>query len=220
MKKEIKIEVPKDYSAITLRKYLEMHKDLDTYKEDPEAVDATLFHHLCGVDPYTLQQIDNTTYNQIKEQLFSFLGKHEYPLKRTVKIGDDEYGFEPNLSDIAYGAYVDISKYDTFSIDENWASIMSILYRPVKQKIGALYTIEPYGGYTNPEFWLDVSMDVHFGAYFFFINLSLDLESVILKSLTENPEMPTNIKGILQESGELMNQYSRLQTESYSKLRK
>jgi hypothetical protein len=217
MKKEIAIVVPNDYSAITLRKYLEMHKDLETYKDDPEAVDATLFHHLCGLDPNMLHKIDNNTYSQIKEQLFSFLGKHDYPLKRTVKLGEVEYGFEPNLSDIAYGAYVDISKFDTFSIDENWASIMSILYRPVNKKVGALYTIEPYGGYTNPEFWLDVSMDVHFGAYFFFINLSLDLESVILKSLMENPEMPTNIKEILQESGELMNQSSHLRTENFSK---
>ena len=32
MKKEITIEVPNDYSAITLRKYLKMSRDLETFK--------------------------------------------------------------------------------------------------------------------------------------------------------------------------------------------
>ena len=51
MKKEIQIEVPNDWSAITLRKYLEMYKDLKAYEGESDAVMATLFYHLCGVTP-------------------------------------------------------------------------------------------------------------------------------------------------------------------------
>lgn len=216
MKKEIKISVPNNYSAITLKKYLEMHKDMEAYKDDEEAVHAILFYHLCQIEADTLQKIDNETYNGIKNQLFSFLGNHEHQLKRIVVLNGKEYGFEPNLSEMAYGAYVDISKYDTFTIDENWAKVMSILYRPITKKVGALYEIEPYNGYIDEELWLEAGMDIHFGAYFFFINLSRDLGNDILKSLMQTEEMPTSIKSILEKSGELTNQYLHFLTGSYS----
>ena len=210
MKKEIKIEVPKDYSAITLRKYLELLNDLKTYEDDEEAKEAAMFWHLCGIDAHTLQKIDKGLLDRIKEQLYSFLNKTDYPLHRTVKIGEVEYGFEPNLSEMAYGAYVDISKYDSVTIDENWAKIMSILYRPVVKKMGALYDIQPYSGKIEEELFLDVPMSVHFGTYFFFIYISKELMSDILNSLIQkdSAELPPNIKSILAKSGELINQSS------------
>lgn len=212
MKKEIKIEVPKDYSAIPLRKYLELLKDLKTYEDDEEAKEAVMFWHLCGIDAHTLQKIDKGLLDKIKEQLYGFLNKTDYPLHRTVKIGEVEYGFEPNLSEMAYGAYVDISKYDGVTIDENWARIMSILYRPVTKKMGALYDIEPYKGKIDEELFLDVPMSVHFGTYFFFTYISRELMNDILNSLIQKDtaELPPNIKSILAKSGELINQSSSL----------
>jgi hypothetical protein len=217
MKKQIEITVPKDYSAISLKKYLNMQNDLKAYKDDSEATDAAIFYHLCGLDPITLGKIDTDTYQKIKEQLISFLGKTDFPLRRTIKIGDVEYGFEPNLGEMAYGAYVDISKYDTIDIDKNWAKIMSILYRPVEKKMGALYSIKKYDGNIDEELFEEVSMDVHFGAYFFFINLSMELAKDILNSLKDQAEIPHNIKSILAESGELIKQLSPLQTKTSSK---
>jgi hypothetical protein len=217
MKQQLEITVPKDYSAISLKKYLKMHEDLKTYKDDDEATDATIFYHLCGLDPMTLKKIDTDTYYKIREQLISFLGKTDFPLKRTILIGGKEYGFEPNLGEMAYGAYVDISKYDTIDIDKNWSKIMSILYRPVTKKIGALYSIEKYEGYIDEELFNDVSMDVHFGAYFFFINLSMELATDILSSLKDQAEIAPHIKLILERSGELIKQSSLLPTEIYSK---
>lgn len=217
MKQQIEITVPKDYSAISLKKYLKMHEDLKTYKDDDEATDATIFYHLCGLDPITLKKIDTDTYYKIREQLISFLGKTDFPLKRTILIGGKEYGFEPNLGEMAYGAYVDISKYDTIDIDKNWAKIMSILYRPVTKKVGALYSISKYDGNIDEELFEEVSMDVHFGAYFFFINLSMELATDILNSLKDQAEIAPHIKLILERSGELIKQSSLLPTEIYSK---
>jgi hypothetical protein len=202
MKKEIQITVPSNYKAITLRKYLELHKDLELYKEDHEATTAALFYHLCGMTPEIVNAIDTETYNKIKEELFSFLSNNEYPLYRTFKIGDVEYGFEPNLSQMAYGAYLDISKYNELTINEDWAKVMSILYRKVSSKQGALYDIEPYTGREDHTIFYNVDMEVHFGALFFFINLSKDLLKDTLNSLKDHPEIPHNIKSILERSGE------------------
>ena len=207
MKKEITIEVPNNYSAITLRKYLKMQKDLETFNGDMEATTAALFYHLCHIEPEMMKKIDTETFTKIKEQLFSFIGKNDFQLIPFVTINGVEYGFEPNLSQMAYGAYMDITKFGDLKINDDWAQVMSILYRPIDKKIGLNYSIEPYDGDIKPELWLDVTMDVHFGAQFFFINLLKELQISILNSLKEKVE-ETSYKSILAKSGEVMQQSS------------
>jgi hypothetical protein len=156
---------------------------------------ACVLHHFCKVPADILGQLDIDTYSNIKNDLIGFMGKTDLPLQRLIMIGGREYGFEPNLSKIAYGAYLDISKYDTFTIDENWSKIMSILYRPVVKKRGALYEIETYKGEINEEPFLKLGMDIHFGALSFFLHLLTDLPPVIQNSLMkEVEEQPNNTK--------------------------
>ena len=202
MKHEIKLEVPKDWSGITLRQYLALKKDIESYKDEEDAVFACILHHICRFPVQYIQQMDIDTYLSIKKDIASFISKIEHPLKRFIEIDGVEYGFEPNLSQMAYGAYVDISKYETLEMNEKWAEIMSILYRPVVKKQGALYDIKKYDGDIFSEKFLDVTMDKHWGALFFFKDLLADLQNYILSSLKkEYPELHRNIKSILQKNG-------------------
>jgi len=191
--KELKIVVPKDWSAITLREYLRFQKDLEIYGEEETGYMACLLHHFCKVPTDYIGQLPSDMYGEIKVDLMEFIGKTDLPLQRIIKIGDKEYGFEPNLSKIAYGAYLDITKYDTLTIDENWAKIMSILYRPIKKKSGALYDIESYKGIENGELFQNVGMDVHFGTMHFFLTLLQGLQNYILNSLRMEKEQVPNI---------------------------
>lgn len=217
MIKSIKVKALTDWKDVTLKKYLEMMGDIEAYRDDQEAVDALMLHHLAGIPYEELNNITKESHDILKEKLSKFLKPEDMPLQKFVIIGDIEYGFEPNLSKMTYGAYADISQYDTISIDKNWAKIMSILYRPVKNKHKhGLYNIAPYTGELNESIWLDVTMDVHFGCLFFFLNLQLDLLKDIPNSLTEM-ELEPNIKQILVESGELMQQYSNLLKETSKK---
>jgi hypothetical protein len=104
---------------------------------------------------------------------------------------------------MTYGAYSDITKFKTIEMDDNWAKIMNILYRPVKHKKGDMYSIETYRGDADFQKWLDVPMDAHFGALFFLLNLQIDLLNFTLNSLKEE-ELPPNIKQILARSGQIM----------------
>jgi len=215
MKQILEIKVPNDYSAITLTKFLKLQKDLKVYSDNEEAKLATLFYHLCNVEPGIMQKIDTSTFIKIKEQLLSFIARQDFQLKQFVNVNGVEYGFEPNLSQIAYGAYVDISKYNELTIDENWEKVMSILYRPVKKKVGKLYELEQYTGNEPSEHWRDINMEIHFGALFFFINLSKALLKNTLKSLIhKHQEIPPNIKSILAASGEVINQSSLFAVET------
>lgn len=210
MKQEIKITVPTNWSAVTLRQYLAMQKDIKVYGEDENGYVACLMHHLCGFDVKYLKSLDTDTFTKIKTDLLGFIGDTELPLQREIKLDGKDYGFEPNLSKIAYGAYLDIAKYDTFTIDDNWANIMSILYRPIVKKAHGMYQIKDYDGNINGDKFLDTTMDIHFGALFFFVRLLMGLPSVILKSTMESAEIPHNIKSILAESGEITNLLSNL----------
>lgn len=192
---EIQIQVPVNWAGITLKQYLGFQKDLKIYGEEDAGYMACVLHHFCKVPADILHQLDIDTYANIKNDLIGFMGKTDLPLQRLININGIQYGFEPNLSKIAYGAYLDITKYDTFTIDENWAKIMSILYRPLVKKRGALYEIETYKGEINEELFLDLGMDIHFGALSFFLHLLTDLPLVIQNSLMkEVEEQPSNTK--------------------------
>ena len=219
-KKVVEIKVPTDWSAVTLRQYLQLKRDMDAYKDEPEAVIACLFHHLCKFPVEYVQKLDINTYNAIVNDMTSFIQNVELPLQRRITIDGVEYGFEPNLSTMAYGAYVDISKYETLEINDKWAEIMGILYRPIMKKSGLLYDIQPYNGYIDSELFLDVTMDVHFGAIFFFKTLLKDLLNSTLNSLTEEMKNLPNMQSILERSGNLIAQLSNSQTEILQRLRK
>jgi hypothetical protein len=203
MKQEIKIEVPTKWSAVTLKQYLALRKDLDTYAGEEEAITACLFHHLCKFPLEYIQQLNIDTYIAIKRDLINFFNNIDMPLQKFITIDGVEYGFEPDLSRMAYGAYVDISKYETFEINEKWAEIMSILYRPLIQTTGKLYDIKAYDGNIDGEKFMDVPMDVHFGTLFFLKTLLKDLLKDTQKSLTGLTGLPQNIKSVLEKNGNL-----------------
>lgn len=201
MKQTLSITVPKDYSAITLKQYLQFRTEMDNYKDDPEAVETILFHYICGVPAELVSKIDVETLNKIREDLSRFMADTNYELQKFVTIDGVEYGFEPNLSKMAYGAYLDIARYDTITIDKNWAKIMDILYRPVTKKVGSSYEVRQYNGEINEDKWYGVGMDIHWGCLFFFSDLLKDLLNSTQKSLMKEEVIPPSIKSILERSG-------------------
>ena len=213
MKQNLTIKVPKDYSAVTLKKYLEFREAIQSYEDEPEAVEALAFNLICDVPVEYIYKIDSETFGKIREDLAKFLSNADYKLQRFITIDGKEYGFEPNLSQMSYGAYLDCTKYDTITIDRNWAKIMSILYRPVTKKVGLLYEIEPYNALVDEDKFLNTTMDIHFGALFFFIDLLRTLSHSILKSMRDQMEIFPQLNTILQRSGNPILQSTNWQKE-------
>jgi hypothetical protein len=92
-----------------------------------------------------------------------------------------------------------------------------MLYRPITKRTGDSYLTEPYTGFVNEDLWLNRGMDIHFGALFFFVRLLKDLVNSTQKSLMQNPEIPPNIKSILEKSGKLIRQSLNSQEEIYKR---
>ena len=213
MVKEITLTIPTDWSGVSLKKYLTLQKDMKNYGDDEEAQTALMLSHLCGLDAEYIKSLSIEDYNTVRMTLEGFITNTEYPLQKIININGKEYGFEPNLSQMSYGAYVDISKFGQLTIDDNWAKIMSILYRPITDKKGDMYTIEAYKGEIDDKLFLQVPMDIQFGCLFFFVNLLTDLLSGTLKYLKVEG-MPPNIKSILEKSGEITKRLLNLQTDN------
>jgi hypothetical protein len=216
---QVELKVPNSWETISLKKYLDYVKEVENYKDDEEAVTAITLFHFCGLQPEWISGISVSDLSLLKSKLNQFLYKHEHDLQRKIFIDGQAYGFEPNLSNMAYGAYLDITKYNTFTIDDNWAKIMSILYRPITSETSGMYLIKPYDGEDNSERFLNLGMDIHFGALFFFINLSMDLLNATL-NYTKEMGIPPNIKPILERSGQLIQHLSHLQTTTSLSLNK
>lgn len=205
MRKTLTIEIPTSWNDVTLKQYLALQADLEAYRDDDEAQAALMLYHLCGLDAEYLKKLSAESYNKVRSKLNEFISPESIELQQLVTIDGIEYGFEPNLSKMSYGAYADITKWDTIAIDKNWAKVMSILYRPVTKKQKERYDIETYDGNIDETKWLDVNMEVHWGALFFFVRLQMDLLKGILKSLKAE-ELHPSMKSILARSGELMQQ--------------
>ena len=207
MKKLLDIVVPQSWSAVNLENYLKLQKDLVAYGTNDEiAYVATLLYHLCGVEPGLIPKLPTNILTSIKTDLRGFMGDASYDLQRIIKIDGKEYGFEPNLSKMAYGAYLDITKYENITIDKNWNKIMSVLYRPVTSKTLNMYEIESYDSKkSEPELFDKVGMDVHFGTMFFFLRTLAELVNDTL-NFSKEEEVPPAIKSILERNGEVIKQ--------------
>jgi hypothetical protein len=206
MKQQLEIIVPTSWKDLSLNTYLRFQRDAKNFEDNPEAQMDFMIYHFCNLDFDSIRGLSVDSYNTIAQKFNKFEVPDTLPLQRLVTINGVEYGFEPNLSKMAYGAYVDVAQYEELTIDKNWGKIMNILYRPITSKKGDLYTIEPYTGKDDWEKWLDVTMDIHYGALFFFINLHRDLVNATLNSL-KGMELQPNIKSTLLKSGRTIQQF-------------
>ncbi len=205
---KVKVRVPTNWNDITLETYLKYKKNLDLYKDDEDdeetKIDKSIIialDILCGLAPNFATQMPIEILRHVMETMNNFMQNTEFPLQRIIHIGDREYGFEPNLSNMAYGAYLDISKFDKITIDKNWPKIMSILYRPVVSKSGELYDIKEYTGLEDETVFLQTPMNIHFGCISFFLRLRNDLAIYTLKSLKEAEAIQLLLKSTMEKSG-------------------
>jgi hypothetical protein len=220
MKKQIEIKVPNDWSAITFKQYNRLQSKLKNYEDEKDAQNMILVSELCDISVDTLIHLDKELLEGITNEISGFLNKTEYPLQKIIVIDGVRYGFEPNLSKMAYGAYLDIAKFKDLQLNDDWLGAMSILYRPIKKKNGALYSIEPYKGWNewDKEKFESVGMDIHFGGFFFFSRLYKDLLKGILNYTKSQVGMYPSIKSILERSGENIAQLHNLQEKISSSL--
>lgn len=162
-KQNIEIRVPTKVEDIRLgqyQEYLELHKTVDENQKLTQSVRNKVVSIFCDVpfklvqDHFSAEDVDEV-FNGIMKLLTELLAKansgDQFNLR--FKVGDVEFGFEPEFTKMKAGAFADLSDYY-----EDWNTMhraMAVLYRPVAYKKRnwflkiEQYELEPYTGTTK-----------------------------------------------------------------------
>jgi len=215
---KLRVEIPKDLSAVELRQYQRFLQDVNGVK-DNKVIEQKMAQYFCNINYDDLFKIKLDDVNKINERINQLLNQKDFTLQKRFTLAGVEFGFIPNLEEITLGEYIDLDNYLG-----NWQEMhkaMAVLYRPITKKKRAWwsfgknkeeqYLIDSYkGAVTYAEVMKYAPLDVVLGANFFFINLSkkllsntqdyLEKEMKKVQSLAAKHNLEKNGDGIVQST--------------------
>jgi len=166
---ELKVIVPTSLSEITLEQYQRFAR----LEGDDEFLTKKMLEIFCDVP---LDKLPNIRFKEITgvSKHLNAMMKEKPSLTQKFTLNGQEYGFIPSLEDITYGEFVDLDSY--LQDIQNLHKTMAVLYRPVTQRAGKRYDIEPYESATKYcDLMKEAPMDVVMGAIVFFWTLGSEL---------------------------------------------
>jgi hypothetical protein len=181
---ELKVIVPTALSEITLDQYQRFVR-LDG---DEEFLSHKMLEIFCGVPLAKLPNVKFKSLAGVVNRLNAMFGTKP-SLKQEFNLGGQTFGFIPSIEDISFGEYVDLDNYMADTL--NLHNTMAVLYRPIIQRAGKRYDIEPYESAEKySDLMKQAPMDVVLGATLFFYRLGNDLLTATMNSL-EKQKMST-----------------------------
>jgi len=197
---ELKVVVPTSLSEITLEQYQRFAR----LEGDEEFLTHKMLEIFCGLPLADLPNVRIKDVSHISRHIQQMLAEKP-SLTPTFTIGEQEFGFIPELDNITYGEFVDLDTYlqDT----QNLHNTMAVLYRPITTKVKSRYLIEPYESASKYSGLMkQVPMHIALGAVLFFYRLGNELLEATLTYLEEGKMdlMSTQERDNLQSVGDGM----------------
>ena len=213
---EVKIKVPEDLSEITLYQYqcfLNAAKDLEE-----DELKAVMIQHFCVIPIEKVALIQKKSIDEICLHLDN-LFIQDKELVRQFELEGVKFGFIPKLDAITFGEYVDLDKY--IGDWDEMHRAMSVLFRPIANKIKEEYTITEYEG-TNQfcEIMKFMPLNVVLGAQVFFYNLGSELLKALPNYLHKQAKEITQQGHSLEKDGDGTLQFINSLEETLDTLRK
>lgn len=218
---ELQLEIPVDLSSITLRQYQDYLKIYDKWdKEDEIYIKSKMLQIFCGLKPEDTLKIPLASFDNTIQHLLDCLNAdtpliRKFSMKGKDKDGNDaelEFGFIPKLDEISFGEFIDLEKY--MSDWQTMHKAMAVLFRPIIHSKKEFYRIDDYGGSARySDVMLDMPVSVAIGASVFFYRLGSKLPLLTMDYLQEvlkKEELTPQLKQILGENGDGINQYTHL----------
>ena len=185
---KVKLSMPEHLGDITLRQYKRYDRIINTNKEDANSerfVQTKMVEIFCGLTYEQAAAMKLIDFNRVVTELYDILIQQP-KLVQTFKMGDREFGFIPNLEEMTFGEYIDLDTYITKM--QEMEKAMSVLYRPITQKIKDKYIIQEYQGDLLHNEMLNMPMDAVVSSIVFFYNLGIELSNVMM-NYTNNPQL-------------------------------
>ena len=200
------ITVPEKWSEVKYKDYLRFIRSIEGSEEDNKLVMEMALQYLCSLDIADYYKLPQETFITITNDISNLLMSGEkQPLVTAFDVMGVEYRINPNIEDMSYGEYLDLTTYSK----DMWANmpiICSILYRPTKHKLGDNYTIQPYKGTNDATvsmFKELLTMDIVNGVVAFFLTLQSELLKTSLTSSLKvlKKDLTTQQLETLEKSG-------------------
>jgi hypothetical protein len=177
---EIEDKVVEVNPYLTIEQYQNLKRNMETYKDDPTAV-LSLYTNI------PVRKLKNLPFEQVK-----FVQEYITTQFTDKSISDElhnvfthngvEYGLENNWQKLAWGAWVDLEVFSSEDIEENIHLLMSVLYRPIKERKKNKYVLEAYDADNIEERaneFLTLPVNYWFGvSVFFFITVNLYMKDI------------------------------------------
>jgi hypothetical protein len=176
-----KVQIPTSQDDITVGQEQQINiiinQDLTEQEMDDEII--KLFVGLDDIND--ISKIDRDMFNESIGQAI----QNEGEFKTKFTIGSTEFGMIPNFDKISGSEYTDLIKYSQNT--EDLHRLMAVAFRPIKFKDRYKnYQITKYNGTGElSELMKQTPLSIAKGFHVFFLNLSKDLETYILKSIAE-----------------------------------
>jgi|TARA_R110002073_G_scaffold87051_3_gene206694 hypothetical protein len=196
--KATEFKLPTSWDEVSVAQYSKLMLAIE--KEGTTEIELMIksLEALVGIDGGILSRVPikmlREAYKQLGE-LTSNMPSNE--LSRVVEIDGIEYGIIPDFNELTLGEFVDLDNYlqDNYN---NLNKIFAVLYRPVIERDGNNYNIEPYSLKNISDrrelFNNRLSIDTVYGALVFFCSIgSKHIEST-LYSLEEEKMSQSIIK--------------------------
>ena len=182
--KATEFKLPTSWDEVSVAQYSKLMLAIE--KEGTTEIELMIksLEALVGIDGGILSRVPikmlREAYKQLGE-LTSNMPSNE--LSRVVEIDGIEYGIIPDFNELTLGEFVDLDNYlqDNYN---NLNKIFAVLYRPVIERDGNNYNIEPYSLKNISDrrelFNNRLSIDTVYGALVFFCSIgSKHIESTL-----------------------------------------
>lgn len=180
---KVNLRVPTTLADIPLHQYQRFIKTFENTDDMTEAYAGTkMLEIFCGLKTDETLQLKVKDLKTITNKLNIALSEKPLLITR-FKIGGTEFGFVPQLDDLTFGEFVDIE--NNISDWDNMHKAMSVLYRPITERLNNQYQIEEYRGDSWHDAMLNMPAAVAISAINFFFLLENDLLKVTLPYSSE-----------------------------------
>tara|TARA_R110001632_G_scaffold113764_1_gene224914 strand:- start:101 stop:742 length:642 start_codon:yes stop_codon:yes gene_type:complete len=131
------------WSEVTLEKWIELI-DIETGSKTKEAEETIAV--FSDIPKKLVKELALKDVALIMSKIAETQSQQDTVLKKVFEIDGVEYGMHPDLSEITLGEYADIETLIKEGLEKNMPELMSVLFRPITEKNGSVYTIAAYDG--------------------------------------------------------------------------
>ncbi len=181
----MKVTIPSEQKDITLNQWQQWQKVIEKENQNEEVLEIFLVSIFCKLDTNDVLKMRQKDLKEIAANILMVITAEPKEELR-FKIGDQEFGMIPNFDNMSAAEYIDLDKY--IGDPEQAHRAMSVLYRPVTQRIGKSYKIEEYKGSEEYSEQMKQSpLSAYLYSQLFFYNLSNELLKAT-KAYFQNPK--------------------------------